>query len=101
MWVMVMFDLPSATGADRRRYVRFRKELLRQGFEMRQKSVYLRWEETAARADVTCNLITRISPAEGRVTAMKLTSRAMSSARTLVDRRAEEPLHVPDEFLLC
>lgn len=40
MRVLVMFDLPSTTSADKREYRRFRKFLLKSGFIMQQESVY-------------------------------------------------------------
>ena len=40
MRVLVMFDLPSTTSADKREYRRFRKFLLKSGFIMQQESIY-------------------------------------------------------------
>lgn len=42
MWLMCMFDLPTETGFDKREYIRFRKVLLKNGFNMIQYSVYVR-----------------------------------------------------------
>lgn len=40
MRVMVFFDLPTETSADRREYGRFRRFLVKSGFLMLQESVY-------------------------------------------------------------
>lgn len=40
MRVLVFFDLPVETGAQKREYVKFRKLLLKSGFLMLQESVY-------------------------------------------------------------
>ena len=40
MRVLVLFDLPVETAADRRAYTQFRKFLIRNGFIMMQESVY-------------------------------------------------------------
>lgn len=40
MRVMVFFDLPTETPADRREYGRFRRFLVKSGFLMLQESVY-------------------------------------------------------------
>lgn len=40
MRVIVMFDLPMGTTAERREYTRFRKSLIRDGFIQVQESVY-------------------------------------------------------------
>ena len=40
MRLIVFFDLPVVTSAERREYARFRKFLVRNGFVMMQESVY-------------------------------------------------------------
>ncbi len=42
MWVLVFFDLPTATKKDRKAYTLFRKNLLNDGFVMFQMSIYAR-----------------------------------------------------------
>ncbi len=43
MWMLVMFDLPVDTKANRKAAAGFRQFLLDQGFEMSQFSIYLRF----------------------------------------------------------
>lgn len=43
MWVMVIFDLPVQTKAQRRAATKFRNFLLDEGFSMSQFSVYMRF----------------------------------------------------------
>lgn len=40
MRIIVMFDLPVVTSAERQEYTKFRKFLLKSGFIMMQESVY-------------------------------------------------------------
>lgn len=42
MRILVLFDLPTATPAERRDYMQFRKFLIRDGYDMLQYSVYSR-----------------------------------------------------------
>ena len=52
MWLFALFDLPVETRENRRQAARFRKDLVRRGFQMLQFSVYARYcsgEEVAAR----------------------------------------------------
>ena len=42
MWVLVFFDLPTETKKDRKIYARFRKDIMADGFNMFQFSIYLR-----------------------------------------------------------
>src|SRR6476619_8417525 len=42
MWVLVMFDLPTETKAERKQYALFRKCILKDGSQMFQFSMYIR-----------------------------------------------------------
>ena len=42
LWVLVFFDLPTETKAQRKIYAKFRKDILRDGFQMFQFSIYMR-----------------------------------------------------------
>ncbi len=56
---MAVFDLPTQTKIERKRYSEFRKTLLEQGFQMMQYSVYVRHVPTQHQAE---SLIKRIGP---------------------------------------
>lgn len=43
MWLIAMFDLPVLTKPERKAATIFRNDLLDEGFEMVQLSVYYRW----------------------------------------------------------
>ena len=51
MRVIVFFDLPVTTTADRREANRFRKGLVKDGFLMMQESVYCRLAQNSTMAD--------------------------------------------------
>ncbi len=42
MWLICMFDLPVMTDSERKKASRFQNDLLDEGFEMAQFSVYMR-----------------------------------------------------------
>lgn len=42
MWLLVFFDMPTETKAQKKEYVRFRNFLLKDGFTMFQFSIYVR-----------------------------------------------------------
>ncbi|MGH9821170.1 MAG: CRISPR-associated endonuclease Cas2, partial [Pyrinomonadaceae bacterium] len=52
VWLVVMFDLPTETKQERRRYALFRKFLLKDGFSMLQFSIYGRHCASDENADV-------------------------------------------------
>jgi len=75
MWLFALFDLPVTTKAARKRYTRFRKFLLNEGFTMMQFSVYAKYcasEESANthRAHIKMNL-----PSDGQVRVIGITDR--------------------------
>lgn len=75
MWLFALFDLPVTTKAARRRYTKFRKFLLNEGFTMMQFSVYAKYcasEESAKthRVHIKANL-----PSDGQVRVLAVTDR--------------------------
>ncbi len=78
MRMLVFFDLPTETDADRREYRRFRKLLIRNGFLMLQESVYCKLLlNSTAQASVT-ELLRRSRPAEGIVQLLTVTEKQFS-----------------------
>ncbi len=67
MWLFAMFDLPVTTAKARKRYAKFRKVLLEQGFSMLQYSVYARYCASEEMADAYRGRIRTELPPEGYV----------------------------------
>ena len=59
MWVLVLFDLPTETKAERKQYSLFRKKLIKDGFAMFQFSIYVRNCPSRENADVRKHPINR------------------------------------------
>lgn len=83
MWLMVFFDLPVGTKAERRAAARFRNFLKDDGYMMLQFSVYARvcrGEDAAAKhvGRVTVNL-----PQQGSVRVLQVTDRQYGKMRLL------------------
>ncbi len=75
MWLLVMFDLPMVDEIDKKRYVRFRRHLLRLGFSMLQFSVYGRPYATDAHVEPARALLRRAIPLQGQVRLLTVTDR--------------------------
>ena len=91
MWLFAMFDLPVTSKELRKRYARFRKALLSQGFTMMQFSVYARHcanEESAAaiRQSVRCVL-----PDDGQVRLLGATDRQFGKMEVFFGKTAHQP----------
>ena len=75
MWVMAVFDLPTQTKIQRKRYTSFRKLLLKNGFSMMQYSVYIRNMPTIHKAQALINKIGPCTPPQGQCAFVLITDK--------------------------
>lgn len=75
MWILVLFDLPTETRKDRKAATRFRKNLLDDGFNMFQFSIYLRFCASRENAAVHINRTKMNLPKQGKVCIMQITDK--------------------------
>lgn len=75
MWVLVFFDLPTETAAERKAYADFRKKLMKDGFEMFQFSIYLRHCMSQENADVHTKRVKSFLPPRGKVGILRITDK--------------------------
>lgn len=84
MRVIVLFDLPMVTSAERKQYTQFRKHLIKNGFLMMQESVYCKLAQNQAAADYIISNIKKNKPDSGTVQVMKITEKQFSRMETIV-----------------
>lgn len=75
MRVLVFFDLPVLTEANRRDYRIFRKYLIKSGFMMIQESVYCKLAQNSSVADTLVENIKKNKPSEGLVQVLRVTEK--------------------------
>ena len=75
MWVLVMFDLPTETKKDKKNYTKFRKDILADGFQMFQFSMYIRHCSSKENADVHTKRVKSILPEKGHVGIITITDK--------------------------
>lgn len=75
MWLLVMFDLPVMTKAERRSATKFRQWLLDQGYEMSQFSIYMRFCVGREQVDRRIRDISKSRPGKGQVHVLAVTDR--------------------------
>ena len=100
MWTLVLFDLPTTTAILRKVYEKFRKNLIRMGLEMLQKSVYMRWEDSDVSAATLQKRVQSILPQYGQVTMLSLTQRAWLNMLVTVDGKPRTPCEKPENFIV-
>jgi len=100
MWMMVMFDLPTETAAQRKSATKFRKFLLDEGFEMVQFSVYVQFTGTQENSQKFIRAIQRNNPAYGDINILFFTDKQFANIIHIQNRIAKTRKKHPDQFEL-
>ncbi len=79
MRMLVFFDLPTETAADRRHYASFRRLLIKNGFLMLQESVYCKLLMNAGAEKAVTETLRRFRPPEGLVQLLTVTEKQFAS----------------------
>lgn len=87
MRVVVLFDLPTNTKAERRAATQFRKFLLDNGFDMLQYSVYTRLCPNRDGAEKHMLRVRRNAPDSGSVRVLYLTENQFSNMHIIVGEK--------------
>lgn len=90
MWVMVFFDLPTETAAERKIYARFRKDLLTDGFGMFQFSIYLRHCASRENADVHIRRVKETLPVKGHIGILCITDKQFGMMEIFFGKKISE-----------
>ena len=99
MRVVVFFDLPVLTEANRKDYRVFRKYLVKSGFMMVQESVYCKLAQNSAAANAIVENIRKNKPHEGLVQVLRGTEKQYSKMDFIVGENTGEVL-TSDERLV-
>ncbi len=84
MRILVMFDLPVETAAQRKEYRRFRKYLIKQGFIMLQESNYCKMVQNSSTGETVIKGLRKNKPASGSVQVLKVTEKQFSKMEYIV-----------------
>ena len=99
MWIVVMFDVPMKTIAEKRAYTAFRKGLLQDGFARMQFSVYRR-HCASQNADVHLKRIESSVPRDGEVRVLTITDKQFERMRVFWGKRRRTPEQAPKQLEL-
>jgi CRISPR-associated protein Cas2 len=100
MWILVMFDLPTETKAQRKAAESFRNYLLDEGFERSQFSIYARFINGKEAFESRVRRIERALPARGDVQILTLTDRQYRDIVHFSDQGRRGPRENPSQLLL-
>jgi len=100
MWIMVLFDLPTETKTDRKRAARFRKDLLQDGFEMLQFSIYWRHCASKENAEVHINRVKEVLPKYGKVGILTITDKQFGNMEIFFNANTTKKKDIPQQLEL-
>lgn len=100
MRVMVLFDLPVITTAQKREYIRFRKYLLKSGFVMQQESVYSKLALNTSVAQRIAENVRKNKPKEGLVQMLTITEKQYNRMELLVGETKSEVLQTDERMVI-
>lgn len=98
MWLIVLFDLPVRTKAQRKAATKFRKHLLEDGFQMMQYSVYLRACPSEENASAHVGRVQSGLPPLGSVRIMQVTDRQFGHMLCFDGKRTTRPEEMPAQL---
>jgi len=75
MWVLVFFDLPTETAKERKTASLFRKNIMKDGFQMFQFSIYMRHCSSRENSEVHISRVKKILPEKGHVGILCITDK--------------------------
>lgn len=100
MRVIVFFDLPTDTGADRKQYRQFRKFLIKKGFIMMQESVYCKLALNTTVADSIVQAVKANKPETGLVQLLVITEKQFSRIEFIVGKSKNNILDSDERIVI-
>lgn len=103
MWLMLMFDLPTKSKKDKKRYHWFHDELDKEGFMMLQYSVYGKIFSSAESANYGKKRIKdfiRKNIKNGNIRILTFTDKQFSNMDVIIGEKSKEEKNEPVQLLL-
>lgn len=100
MRMLVFFDLPTESAADRRNYRRFRKMLIQNGFLMMQESVYCRLLLNQTVEESVAAVIRKNKPPEGIVQLLTITEKQFAKMEFICGEAKTDVLDTDERLVI-
>lgn len=101
MRLMVFFDLPVDTAAQRKEYRRFRRFLVKDGYLMLQESVYSKLAINEAASAAAIARLKKNRPSEGLVQVLRVTERQYATMVYITgENSGHDEVETTEEFLV-
>ena len=99
MRMLVFFDLPTETQADRRSYRQFRKMLIQNGFLMLQESVYCKLLLNTSAEKTAAEVIRKNKPPKGLVQMLTITEKQFAKMEWVVGEFHSEVIDTDERVI--
>ena len=100
MWIFCFFDLPTSTDLEKKKASCFRKSLIKNGFKMRQFSVYIRYCSSWENACVHISRIKIIIPPRGDVSILRVTDKQYGDIINFTNYHQRQEIDKPIQLTL-
>jgi CRISPR-associated protein Cas2 len=98
MWVLVFFDLPTETAYERKVAAKFRKNIMKDGFQMFQFSIYLRHCASMQNAEVHILRTKKILPEKGHVGILSITDKQFGDIEIYYGKKIKPNQGIPQQL---
>jgi CRISPR-associated protein Cas2 len=100
VWILVLFDLPTETVRDKRNYIKFRKGIMKDGFNMFQFSIYIRHCSSYENAKVHIKRVKTILPPKGNIGILTITDKQFGMMEIFIGKEKTEISPPPSQLEL-
>lgn len=90
MWIFVFFDLPTNTKKERKAASKFRKDLLGNGFNMFQFSIYMRSCPSRENSEMHIRRVKTMLPKDGNVGILSITDKQFGMMEIFYSQQKED-----------
>lgn len=100
MRVIVFFDLPVETSAEKTAYRQFRNFLIKEGFVMMQQSVYFKLALNGTTVDAIKKRVKNNVPSKGLVQMMVITEKQFANIDYLIGESQSKVIESTDRYIV-
>ena len=103
MWTMVMFDMPTETKKDKKKYRWFRGRLIKEGYIMMQYSIYIKSYhsyESAMHSKKKLKEFIKVNILKGSIRVMLFTDKQFSNMDIIVGTQKKSERRAPKQLVL-
>lgn len=100
MRTIVFFDLPNVYSNDKKNYLKFRNNLIKEGFIMLQESVYSKLVMNSEQSKLLIERIRKISPKKGIIQVLTITEKQYSNIEYIIGTSNTKIIDTEDRMVI-